>query len=73
MSDNDAVVPMQIPYEEYRARQALEAQRQAKELEMDETVAGGRYVLDGQVVDSSGVPVKDAAADEMAPKAGRKP
>jgi hypothetical protein len=67
------VAPMQVPYEEYRARQALEAQRQAEELQMDETVKGGRYLVGDQIVDANGEPVKGEKQEEDAQAAERSP
>lgn len=52
-------IPGVMPYEEYRAQQALAAQQEAAKLEMDETVAGGRYMAGDQVVDAEGKPLKD--------------
>lgn len=42
-----------------RSRDLSLAQAEAVRLKMDETVVGGRYVVNGQTVDAHGKPVKD--------------
>ena len=58
MSDR-AGAPAVVPYEVYRARRATEARMEAVELEMDETVPGGRYLVGDQVVNANGEPIKE--------------
>lgn len=50
-----------LPYEEYRARKALDAHAEAARLKMDEAPEGGRFLADDgkTVVDANGVPIKD--------------
>lgn len=64
----EAASPAEViakPFEVYRAEQYAQALAEAKELAMDTAPAGGRYIVDGQVVDANGVPVKDPTRAEQ--------
>jgi hypothetical protein len=47
-----------IPYEAYRMQQQNEAMEEARRLEMDKTVPGGRYLIGETVVNANGDPVE---------------
>lgn len=57
----ESPVEPSLPYEEYRARKALDAQTQAREMKMDQAPEGGRYLAeDGKtVLDANGQVIKD--------------
>jgi hypothetical protein len=49
----------QLPYEAYRAQQTMNDIETGRSLEMDTTVAGGRYKNEaGELVDCDGKPLK---------------
>jgi len=56
---NETMRPMIVSTEDYKQQQIAQSKSDAAELFSDETVEGGRYEVDGRMVNANGEPVKD--------------
>jgi hypothetical protein len=57
MADRDRAAAAE-PTEAERAQAAMDAAVEAEKNRADETVPGGRYEVDGKLVDANGEPIK---------------
>ncbi len=66
MSDTQNVPIAAIPYEIYRAQDAMKAYAEAAELKMDVAPEGGVYINElGVKVDANGQPIKEKPVQSM--------